>query len=169
MFAELPQAELANVRIRAAEWSCTSPDASRCCCSSRDPSVSLSPDWQPCSGMHVCRSCPAQSDAQIRAASWSRSRRWGTESGVSVDDGVGERRVWWLNNTCGVSSFVWSQDWSPLLWWWCWRARQCRTERFHTNYSSRDEGCNGRCAELISCLVLDINHLNNWPGKNNKY
>lgn len=133
------QAELANGRrIRAAESSCTLQDASRYC-SSRDLSCSASPDWQapwaaaePCSCMHVRCSCSLQSHKGITAV--SEREGWGTESRVIIGDGVGERCVWWLNNKCGISGFVWSQEWCTFLRWSWGKKGGCRdfAHRSHT-------------------------------------
>lgn len=57
--------------------------------------------------MHVCHSCSVQSGTQITTASERESEGVGeTGNGIIIDDGVGEQRVWWLNNKCGILGFV---------------------------------------------------------------
>lgn len=125
------QAELASGRIRAAESSCTLQDASRAAAPGTRAALSISWLAGRCWALqlHACVPLPLgairhtdkhseRERERERAGGGARDGK----SGIIIGDGVGEQCVWWLNNKCGISGFVWSQDWSPLL-WWCWGER----------------------------------------------
>lgn len=90
-------------RIRAAESSCTLQDASRAAAPGTRAALYLPTGRL----LHACVPLLLSSIRHTDNHSERESEGVGeTGNGIIIDDGVGEQRVWWLNNKCGILGFV---------------------------------------------------------------